>query len=321
MLYRTLGRTNLSLSILGFGASPLGNAFETIDPAEGERAVHHAIEQGINYFDTSPYYGLTLSESRLGEALQGRRQRVVLASKTGRFGATLPDGFDFSAARLQSSLEESLRRLRTDYLDVLLAHDIEFCDKRQIFDETIPALHKLKESGKVRFIGVSGYPLTLLSEVASSCDLDVILSYCHYNLLDTSLDQALRPLAQAHGLGLISASPLHMRVLTQTGAPDWHPAPKRVVAAAKRAVEYCHSCGVDIATLALQFALQYKAVASTLVGMSSVAEVDANLQAVNTPPNAELLTAVQEILAPVQNIAWQEGRPEHYEAGAVPKQS
>ncbi len=321
MLYRTLGRTNLSLSILGFGASPLGNAFETIDPAEGKRAVHHAIEQGINYFDTSPYYGLTLSESRLGEALQGRRQRVVLASKTGRFGATLPDGFDFSAARVQSSVEESLRRLRTDYLDVLLAHDIEFCDKRQIFNETIPALHKLKESGKVRFIGVSGYPLHLLSEVASTCDLDLILSYCRYNLLDTSLDHQLRPLAQASRLGLISASPLHMRVLTQAGAPGWHPAPKRVVNAAKRAAEFCHSRGADIAQLALHFALQYTPAVSTLVGMSSVAEVDANLQAMDNTPDTELLTAVQEILRPVQNIAWHEGRPENYEPGAVPKQS
>ncbi|MFC2030945.1 aldo/keto reductase, partial [Chloroflexota bacterium] len=81
MIYKELGRTGLNVSIVGYGASPLGNEFGTADPEEGRRAVHYAIERGINYFDVSPYYGRTLAETRLGKALAGYRHRVILATK------------------------------------------------------------------------------------------------------------------------------------------------------------------------------------------------------------------------------------------------
>src|ERR1700727_2763964 len=108
MEYRTLGRTGLEVSKLGFGASPLGNEFGEMDPAEGERAVHCAIDLGINYFDVAPYYGRTLAETRLGAALEGRRDKVVLATKCGRYDIA---GFDFREARIKASIDESLRRL------------------------------------------------------------------------------------------------------------------------------------------------------------------------------------------------------------------
>src|ERR1700730_15846431 len=129
MEYRKLGGTGLEVSMLGFGASPLGNVFGTTDPTEGKRAVHLAIDRGINFFDVSPYYGLTLAEDRLGEALVGSRDKVVLATKCGRYGA---DHFDFSARRVTASIDESLKRLRTDYVDLLQAHDVEFGDVQQI---------------------------------------------------------------------------------------------------------------------------------------------------------------------------------------------
>src|SRR6478609_8407448 len=122
MQYRMLPRSNLQVSVIGFGASPLGNEFQVIDRAEGERAVQCAIDNGINFFDVSPYYGRTLAEQRLGAALPGKRHKVVLATKCGRYDTSY---FDFSAARITASVEESLKRLRTDYLDILHAHDIE----------------------------------------------------------------------------------------------------------------------------------------------------------------------------------------------------
>src|SRR5271170_5468300 len=139
MEYATLGRTSLRVSKLGFGASPLGNEFGEVDPAEGERAVHCAIDLGINYFDVAPYYGRGLAETRLGAALVGRRDRVILATKCGRYDVAQ---FDFSAARIRRSIEESLQRLRTDYLDVFLAHDIEFVEARQIIEEAIPTMRE-----------------------------------------------------------------------------------------------------------------------------------------------------------------------------------
>src|SRR5580698_640662 len=150
MEYRTLGRTGLSVSKLGFGGSPLGNEFGETDPAEAERAVHCAIDLGINYFDVAPYYGRTLAETRLGDALVGRRDKVVLATKCGRYDVAR---FDFSPARVRASIDESLGRLRTDYLDVFLAHDIEFVNEHQIIEEAIPAMSALQREGKARFIG------------------------------------------------------------------------------------------------------------------------------------------------------------------------
>lgn len=321
MIYRTLGSTGLKVSIVGFGASPLGQEFGQIDPAEGRRAVHYAIDHGINYFDVAPYYGRTLAETRLGEALEGRRDKVILATKVGRYDKDLETGFDFSAKRVIASVDESLKRLRTDYIDVIQVHDVEFGHKEQIINETLPALHRLKETGKVRFVGITGYPLYILKEIAEAAGVDTILSYCRYNLMDTSLDTILTPFARQKGIGLINASPLHMRVLTEKGAPEWHPAPRRVLEKAREAAEYCRQHGADIAELAMQFALSYEAVATTLVGMSKVRHVDMNIKAVGVAPDPDLLAAVQEIIRPVANVVWMEGRPENNDPGAEAKQS
>src|SRR4028119_2361129 len=108
MEYRTLGKTGLSVSVLSFGASPLGNVFDVANEEEGTKAVHYAISNGINFFDVSPFYGLTLAEERLGKALAGKRKEVILATKCGRYG--LQD-FDFSYNRILASIDESLQRL------------------------------------------------------------------------------------------------------------------------------------------------------------------------------------------------------------------
>ena len=318
MIYRTLGRTGLQVSVVGYGASPLGAEFGRIDPEEGRRAVHHAIACGINYFDVAPYYGRTLAETRLGEFLEGKRHQVILATKVGRYDI---DHFDFSARCVVSSVDESLRRLRTDVIDVIQIHDIEYGDRAQIVHETLPTLYSLVEAGKVRFVGITGYPLLQLADVISQTRVDTILSYCRYNLFDTTMDAMLTPVAKERGVGLINASPLHMRALTEKGAPDWHPAPQAVIEKSREVADWCRSQGVDIADLAMQYALAYDDVATTLVGMSKVSHVDSNVKAVGVAPDPRLLAEIQAMIDPVADVVWREGRPENDDPGAVPKQS
>jgi L-galactose dehydrogenase len=309
MRYRKLGLTELDVSLLGFGASPLGDVFSPTNPEEGERAVHHALDRGVNFFDVSPYYGLTLAEERLGGALSGRRNSVILATKCGRYGT---NSFDFSARAITDSLEDSLRRLRTDYVDLLQVHDIEFGDADQIITETLPALRRLQEQGKARYIGITGYSLKTLLRVADAVPVDTILSYCRYNLLVSDMDDALVPFASRNKIGLINASPLHMGMLTESGAPEWHPAETAVIAASRRAEAVCRAHGVSLPEVALRFCLAHPYVSSTLVGMSTRQQVDENLKALNAVDDKELIAEIQAAIVPNHNAVWLSGREENY---------
>jgi L-galactose dehydrogenase len=306
--YRQLGRTDLKVSILGFGAAPLGDVYGAVDPAEAARAVHIAIEHGINFFDVSPYYGLQLAEQRLGEALVAKRDRVVLASKVGRYGL---DHFDFSAKAMIASVDASLRRLRTDRLDLLQAHDVEFGDFRQIMEETLPALRRIQQRGKARFIGITGYPPKFLARIAAQAPVDTILSYCHYNLLTANMDDSLTPFAKANSIGLINASALHMGVLTERGAPDWHPAPRHVHRAGRRIADLCARSGTSVAATALRFSLDHPYVSSTLVGMATQAEVLANLRLFQTKSDPVLLAEIRATIGSAFNVDWPSGKPEN----------
>jgi L-galactose dehydrogenase len=309
MRYRKLGLTELDVSLLGFGASPLGDVFSPTDPEEGTRAVHHALDQGVNLFDVSPYYGVTLAEERLGVALAGRRDSVILATKCGRYGVDL---FDFSARGVAGGLEDSLRRLRTDYVDLLQVHDIEFGDAEQIIHETLPALKQLQKQGKTRYIGITGYSLKALLHVAAAVPVDAMLSYCRYNLLVTDMDEALVPFARQHEIGLINASPLHMGMLTENGAPEWHPAEPAVHAASRRAEAVCRAHGVSLPEVALRFCLAHPYVSSTLVGMATRQQVDENLRALNSVDDEELIAEIEAVIVQDQNVVWPSGREENY---------
>ena len=200
MEYRVLGKTGMKVSILGYGASPLGGVFDPTDPEEGIRAVHYAIDHGINYFDVAPMYGVTLAERRLGAALRGKRGGVFLATKCGRYDE---DNFDFSYRRILTSIDDSLRRLHTDYVDVYQLHDVEFIAREQVLNEAIPAALKVKEQGKARFVGITGLPVRYLAALVRELDVDTVLSWAHYNLLEDEINDELVPLFKEKGFGLI----------------------------------------------------------------------------------------------------------------------
>jgi len=303
--YRSLGQTSLQLSNIGFGSSPLGDVFRRVEPREAQAAVHQAIDSGINFFDVSPYYGSGLAEERLGEAVHGLRDRVVLATKCGRYGL---DSFDFSAPAITSSLEGSLRRLRTNSVDLLQAHDVEFADPNQIVEETIPTLRRLQQQGKTRYIGITGYSLDALLKIAARIEVDSILTYCRYNLLISDIDEKLIPFAMRNRIGIINASPLHMGLLTPQRAPAWHPAPAPVRKAASRIVALCRKRGIDPAALALRFCLEHPGVTSTLMGISTRVQVGAALAALALDLDTDLLEEIRRIAGPAYGIVWPSGR-------------
>ena len=313
MRFRELGNTGLRVSELSYGASSLGGVFHKIDESEGIRAVHTALDLGINLIDVSPYYGLTKAETVLGKALREMdRDRYVLATKCGRYGAEAED-FDFSVDRITTSVDESLERLGVDHLDILQAHDIEFGHLDRIVSETIPALQKLRDAGKTRFIGITGLPLHVLMKVLDQVPpgtLDTVLSYCHYELNDTALLEVL-PRLEAAGIGVINASPLGMGLLTPREPPDWHPAPPEVKRKCAEAAAYCKARGESIIKLAVQYSVKEPRIASTLVGTANPRNIEQNVAWLNEPMDEELLREVLAILEPVHNVTWPSGLEEN----------
>lgn len=308
MEYRPLGKTGLRVSALSLGASSLGSVFRQIDEAEGIRTVHTAVDLGINFIDVSPYYGLTKAETVLGKALKEiPRDRYYLATKVGRYGDA---EFDFSAGRVTASVDESLARLNVDYVDLIQCHDIEFGSLDQVVDETIPALCRLQEQGKVRFVGITGLPLKIFRYVLDRTEVDTILSYCHYSLNDTELE-GLIPYLKEKQVGIINASPLSMGLLSNRGAPGWHPASEEVKQACARAAAFCREQGVDIVQLAIQFSVSHPDLSTTLVGTANPENIEKNVKWIELPMDEGLLAEVQAILTPIHNETWPSGRPEN----------
>jgi L-galactose dehydrogenase len=308
MTTRPLRKTGLNLPILSFGASSLGAEFRSIDLNEALRSVRVALELGMNFIDTSPYYGRGMSEVLLGLALRDvPRDSYLLGTKLGRYA---PQHFDFSAKRVAESVDVSLERMKVDHLDIILCHDIEFVDMRQIVEETLPALRKIQQQGKVRFVGVSGYPMKVFKYIADRADLDVILSYNHYTLQNTMLAD-LAPYLKSKGVGIMNAAPFSARLLTNQPLPAWHKATPQVGEVAAQAARHCESKGSDIAKLALQYSIAHPDMATCIVGSANPANVQKWAQWADEPIDQALLNEVLQILRPIHNWVYVEGRPEN----------
>ncbi|CAN5429307.1 aldo/keto reductase [soil metagenome] len=304
MISSTLGADGPRVSALALGGASLGGVYHAVSQDQAETMVAAALEAGVNLIDVAPYYGLTRAETALGLALRGvPRDTFVLMTKVGRYGDKI---WDFSREATLRSLDESRQRLGFDRIDVLQCHDIEHGDRRQLLDEALPTLRELKAQGVIGRIGVTGYDLTVLEEIALAEQVDTVMAYCTYTLQDQRLAAVARRLA-ARGVAVFNASPLGMGLLTAGGPPDWHPAHDQVRAAAADAARRCEALGADLSQVALQFALRTATeagVVSTVVGMSKPANLQQNIAALTTPINPAVLAAVQAALTPVLNIGW-----------------
>ena len=309
MKTRPLGTTGLEVPILSFGASSLGQEFRSVTLDEAVTSVGAALDGGLKLIDTSPFYGRGMSEVLLGLALKGvPRHDYLLCTKLGRYDLA---HFDFSAKRVAESVDVSLHRLGTDHLDIVLCHDVEFVPMQQIVDETLPALRKAREQGKVRFIGFSGYPQKIFRFIGEQADVDCVLNYNQYTLQNTRFADETIPWLKSKGIGVMNAGPFSARLLTDAPLPHWLKEPEAVKAAARKAADLCRERGSSIAKLALQFSIANPDIATTVAGSANPANIRAWATWAAEPLDEELLRDVQAIFAPVKNVGHLEGLPEN----------
>ncbi|KAF0411916.1 Aldo/keto reductase [Gigaspora margarita] len=278
-----VSQDKFEVSKILFGTVPFGGAYDEIENCSPFEAVSRALELGINAFDTSPYYGD--SEQILGSVLSSLsdkypRSHYYIITKVGRYGLNKED-FDYSSKRARESVEESCRRLKTDYLDVVYAHDVEFVDIDEVVGDggILIELFKLKKEGKIKYVGISGYPLDILLKIAAiqyerNQPLDIVQSYSHYCLQNTLLSNYI-PKFKSFGVKyLMNASPLSMALLTETAPPQWHPAPTKLRSVISKCASYAKENGFNISKLAIQFSLEWDGTDSTVIGLSNRKQVE-----------------------------------------------
>ncbi len=307
MEYREIGNTGMKVSNLSFGASSLGGVFHSIKEEEGIQAVYTAVDNGINLIDVSPYYGHLKAEIVLGKALKNiDRNKYYLSTKVGRYGQDGVNYWDYSGKKAVESVYESMERLHVDYIDIINVHDIEFADLGQICQETLPALVELRQKGVVRHVGITNLTLKHFKYVIDhvpSGTVDSVLSFCHYCLNDDALIDYL-DYFEENGVGVINASPFSMGLLTERGAPDWHPAPKPLQDLCRKAMLHCKSQNKSIEQLAIKYAVSNPRISSTLFSTSRPEAVLQNIKWAEEPLDEALLSDVRKILEPRLRDTW-----------------
>ena len=314
MNHRTLGRTGVSVSELGMGGlfiSRFGGERE-----EAVRAIRRALDLGVNFIDTAP--GYHDSEEVLGEALQGVTQPYYLSTKLGG----RPQPFDpKDKAALRRSVEESLRLLRRDHLDFLMIHEPDRPGQYDWWEEwegpnafqgpVRELLEELKQEGLVRWTGLGGTTVYELPRIMATGAFDVVLTAFNYSLLWREAEIAVLPEAERQEMGVVAGSPLQQGALArrydeevERGAP-WLSSPRREQY--RRLYALVDDCGIPLPELALRFVLSDPRVHTTLMGARSVAEVEANVAAVEKGPLPEdLLARLREVAALVPFRPFQE---------------
>jgi aryl-alcohol dehydrogenase-like predicted oxidoreductase len=310
MKYNTLGKTNIKISELSFGASAIGGMFNNVEKDEAIKTVHAAFDRGINYFDTSPAYGRNnsvygpvTSETILGNGLKGlKRSEIILSTKAGKT-SSLPPELNFRYGAITKSVEASLNRLQTDYLDILFLHDIEYNKGIELniaLNEGLEALRDMKKAGKIRAIGISCYSMEVLKKVIPNYNLDTVLVHNHYTLINNQLLELL-PKINAKHIGLVSASPFASGLLTHQGPPDWYPINNKDLCVVHKTINYCKENNVPLEKLAIQFAVSNPEIPTTLFSCTQQSILNKNVDWYQEPIDPDMIKNVQKLLEPLMN--------------------
>ena len=287
---RPLGALGENVSAFGLGCGPLARAR---DHGDWEATIRAAQAAGITVVDAAPRELRQQSEEMLGRVVPAFRDELFLSTR-----CTPLDGkpFDTSEKAVRAQLEDSLRRLKTDRIDLYQVHDVEAADPKRLFDVTLPALVAARERGDVRYIGASGDSLDVLREIVITFPVDAILSYARLDLANFDLAKEVLPAAEERGVAVINASPLHMGLLSNPKqAKHEADADQPRGRAAEIAFEIAAEAGIELPLLALEFAAQHPWVACTLVGCANPEEVRANARAFEKEPSQRHAKAIQQI--------------------------
>jgi D-threo-aldose 1-dehydrogenase len=306
---RLLGKSGVEVTIMGFGGAPLGNMYQAFSDQQARATVEACYEAGMRYFDTAPLYGFGLSEHRVGEALRGRKRNdFVLSTKVGRLlkpddPATLNHGqfegslpfaqvYDYSYDGVMRSVEDSLQRLGTWRIDILLVHDLDVWThgsedaRRARVQEFMAggyrAMVELREQGAVRAIGAGVNETAACQDLAERGDFDCFLLAGRYTLLEQApLDEFL-PLCERRNIALIIGGAYNTGILATGATPgayfQYAPAPPEIMERVRRIEAVCARHGVRLPSAALQFPLGHPVVATVIPGTRSPAEVAQNLE-------------------------------------------
>jgi aryl-alcohol dehydrogenase-like predicted oxidoreductase len=312
MQYRTLGMTGIKVSPYALGALMLGTAIGNSDHADATRIVHKALDAGINLVDTADAY--TGSEELVGKALRGRRDSVVLATKVGRPMGEDPNRQGASRHWIMTAVENSLRRLQTDHIDL---YQIHRPDPSTDIEETLSALSDLIRSGKVRAIGASGTPAPDIIEaqwIAERRGLERFrVEQPPYSLLNRGIESQLLPIALRYGMGVLVWGPLGQGMLTgrvRKGQENdlrraglfRHLIDERRIDAVEQFAALADEVGIPMIHLAMAFAIAHPGVASALLGPRTMAQLDDLLAGLDVALSDEILDQIDEIVAPGTDI-------------------
>jgi D-threo-aldose 1-dehydrogenase len=282
----------IPLGSLVFGGAPIGGLYAPVSDETAAATLQAAWDAGIRAFDTAPHYGVGVSEQRIGDFLAGRpRAEFVVSTKVGRrlVPAVGPvdgaDGFygtpelrrvrDYSADGAVRSLEDSLRRLRLDRVDIALIHDPDE-HMAEALDGAYPALARLRSEGAVGAIGVGVNSASLAEWFVTRCDLDCVLVAGRYTLLDDSAARSLFPLCLTRGVAVLAGGVFNSGILAGGDRYDYALAPPGLLAQARRIAEVCARYDIPVAAAALRYVLRHPAVTAAVVGARTPDEIRAD---------------------------------------------
>jgi len=291
--YRQLGRSGVPVSVIGIGGNQFGRA---VDEQGTARVIHQAIDRGMNFIDTADIYTGTVSEQHLGKALAGKRDQVVLATKTGMKLGDGPEATGLSRRRINAAVEASLKRLDTDYIDLYYMHQP---DPKTPIEETMRALDDLVTSGKIRYYAFSNFAGWQVAEIVAHCEQHgyqvPVVSQSLYNLIERDIETELIPACEHFGLSIVPFSPLASGFLTgkyRRGEPvqegvrgannaAWQERrlTERNFAVQDVAEKFAAEHDRSLSDLAIAWLLGHQVVCSVIAGVTKPEQVDANADA------------------------------------------